>query len=558
MRTVQSFSKHLTHFDFLLTLGLALFLRSWQIDLTQFDYDQSTLLGHLATFVATHQIPASDGLVFKIGIRHPPLFTFLLAPIGWFTLDPAWISAYQAAIDAVGALFLVLLGRDLGGRWTGLACGLLYAVSPAALLYSRRIWNPDLVPFFCAVGLWGTVGFAKFGDSRRLAAAVFALGCAAQLHLSASVLLLVPAFLAIKGRAQLSLRPLAFAGGLVGLSLAPYVLLQIQSGGYDVEQALRYLQGPKTVATEVPYLAASVVAGDLPRQVLTEGRLQDWTFLWEPGTALTMALLGLGTVFAFRQSSGWILPVWCLLPLAAALRADDWVWPHYLLPMLPSAVVLTGFGVARLKPWPISAGLLAWLVLWRVAGEAHFLDSVANLEFGPAYGIPLRYSAEAARLALVSTTGPLFMGQPEAAGGIFNYLTGDRLPIGHFDNRNTVVLRSGGGRYLVEATGHATAVLAQHLGPAIATVSTPTGGPVYQLFDVRPDLAQTEIHRATTSDINLDIGHLLRLRAFAPPTFANQQPAAAAIVTWEVTDGNDPRWGDLFFTAHLVDARGQR
>ncbi len=51
---------------------VALVLRLWQIDLTQFEDDQAALLSGVDQFLATHQLPLTSGLSFTVGVRHPP------------------------------------------------------------------------------------------------------------------------------------------------------------------------------------------------------------------------------------------------------------------------------------------------------------------------------------------------------------------------------------------------------------------------------------------------------------------------------------------------------
>lgn len=157
-------------------------LRLWQINLTHYAWEPALFVRQAAEFLDSGRVPEFAGRGFTAGFRQPPLYLFMLTPPMLVSRDPVWLSAAQAALDAIGALFVFLAARDLAGRWAGIAAGLLYAVAPAAVVYSRFIWNPNPVLFLSAIALWGAIGFARFGDGRRLGSGVFAAGCAVQLH----------------------------------------------------------------------------------------------------------------------------------------------------------------------------------------------------------------------------------------------------------------------------------------------------------------------------------------------------------------------------------------
>src|SRR5262245_15733165 len=170
-------------------LVVALAFRLWQIDLVQFWWEQGVYLEKAAELVEHGVIPLTNGLFFTVGARHPPLFTFLLAPGMLISTDPVWVCAYLAILDALAVIPVFLAARELTGFRGGLGAALLYGVSPAAVNFSRVLWSPTLVPLLSAIALWALVTFSRGGDGKRFGIAVFALGCAAELHPTAAALL---------------------------------------------------------------------------------------------------------------------------------------------------------------------------------------------------------------------------------------------------------------------------------------------------------------------------------------------------------------------------------
>lgn len=541
----------------LLPLIVALGLRLWQIDLAPFDSDQGRLLAGAAAFVDSGRIPQTSGLTFTIGVNHPPLVTFLLALPMLVSKDASWIAAFQASLDALGAIFLYLVGRDLGGRWTGLATGLLYAAWPAAILYGRLIWNPDLVPFFAAIGLWGAVGFALRGDSRHLAAGGLAICCAAQLHPSAASLLPVLGIVAIVRWRDIRWKPLALAAGALGLILAPYIWLQITTGWADLWAVGAYLGIPKHFAGEAFYLAASLIGGDLRRQLTSGSTQMDPSLFTEPLTWVSLALVTTGGMVALRKPGGWVALLWLLTPILLALRSAESVYPHYLLDVLPGAAALAGVALSTIRPLPIGVTILATIVATRSVDAFGFEQAVAArdviLPFGPA----LRYSEQAARLAVQLNPGKdLLVGRPDSRGDFFGYLTRNRFPIARFDSRNSVVLRPEGAFYIAEAEGHAVPFLTSAFGPPVATVSTPAGRPVFALFDVAPEAAAVALATLPPQPLDADIGHVARVIGYHDAGLRAGNPSNVELA-WQVTATAFPRWLDLHLFGHLVDTDGR-
>jgi len=234
-------------------------VRLWQIDLVRFEDDQATLLGSAAHFVATPQLPLTPGMSFTIGIPPPPLATFLLTLPALVSHSPVLAAAYVAILDALGALFVYWTGKSLAGSTTGVVAGLLYALQPAAVVYGRTIWNPDFVPLCAAVAVWGLVEFWQRDRAWAQAAALFAIGCAAQLHPQAAALLVV--WLAVAIAKRRVGWPSGVAVLALGVVLAPFFYLQATSGWSDVGAAWRYLQQAKVLDGQAFVAAAELFSG---------------------------------------------------------------------------------------------------------------------------------------------------------------------------------------------------------------------------------------------------------------------------------------------------------
>ena len=539
----------------ILSFGLA--LRLWQIDLGHFDYEQSVLLEKAAALVRDGQIPLETGLDFTIGIREPPLTTFLLAIPMVVSDSPVWIAAFQAMLDAFGAVFVYFVGRSLGGRWAGFAAGLLYAASPAAIFYSRMIWNPQLVPLFSAVGLWGAVGFARYGDGRRLAAALFAVCCAAQLHPSAATELIPVLGVAFLRRRDIEARPLLIVAVVLGAMLAPYVALQVQTDWSDVRTAVAYGFAPRQFRPDTLFVGLSVLSGDFHRQPKTWWPDVDWTLASEPVFWVMLGLIGHGTWGVARQRAGWVMAVWLVLPVVAGLRHSAGVYPHYLLALVPAAAALAGLGLARLRPPRLAALLLVGAVGWRLSDYWSFQQDAAAVRLDWLYGTPLRYTQQAVEQAVqFGDTDRLFVGFAGKSSLTIPALVARRAPLSPFDGSNTLVLGPRGGTYITGTRGLAFDALREHFGPPVSVVPATDGTSLYAVFKVSPDAVRRYLDRPTATRINAGFANVATVRGYEHTPL---QAGVAGSVTLDVLvrDAAFPGWSDMRVFAHVIDESGK-
>ena len=104
-----------------------------------------------------------DGLVPLVGrprspgtFHHGALYYYLLAPAAFLTdVDPHAIVLTMALLGLATVAAIWALGYAVGGRWTAHVAGVLAAVSPALVLGSTFIWNPNPVPLGAALAVLG-------------------------------------------------------------------------------------------------------------------------------------------------------------------------------------------------------------------------------------------------------------------------------------------------------------------------------------------------------------------------------------------------------------------
>lgn len=87
-----------------------------------------------------------------------PLYYYLMLP--FYILLGTSGPSIGTALFAGGTTFLLwLFGREWFSQKVGLIAAFLYAISPVAIILSHSSWNPNVMPFFALLIIWGVWQF---------------------------------------------------------------------------------------------------------------------------------------------------------------------------------------------------------------------------------------------------------------------------------------------------------------------------------------------------------------------------------------------------------------
>ena len=568
-------------------LALALLARLWDIDLTRFFNDQVWFIQSAANFADSGHFPLSSGLTFAAGttgapVRHPPLVTLLLTLPVLVSRNPVWVSGCVAALDAFAAVFVYLTGLRLTGRRAPAAiAGALYALSPAAIVYGRMVWNVDFVPFFAAVGLFGLVDFWVGARPWSLALSLLGIGCATELHPVNAVLLLV--WLGVlaasifaqplrrcrdavpagvwgvptdhlfwrwsSSKARRAARPLGLALVVLLATIAPYLILQLQDGWVDVRNLVAYLGRPKVFDLSAVEQAGVVAGPAIFHRLLGE---PTGSPLYDGVTWALIGLVLIGLILAARRGgAGWILCAWVLVPILAGLRHTGDVVPHYLLAIVPAIAVLLALALdlGRRVRLGWACGLAACALL--AANYVHFQQQVASNTRETDYGMPLRYSLQAAQLVRQRVGDqPFYLAVPFLWEQTVPALAGVQTYHWYWD-RSVFVFPHTDAWYLAQNDSFGHDFLSRRFGPAEAVVPTSSGAPAFSLFHLPPAAAAHIFGGPGFTPQDAQAGGIT-LQGLLADHLAAGQPSEV-LLEWRIDDpARVP--GHLSQFAHLVDA----
>ncbi|HEX2906701.1 MAG TPA: hypothetical protein VHO69_07570, partial [Phototrophicaceae bacterium] len=153
-----------------LVLVLAAAARFYHLGTSEYHYDHAVLSQMAQQMVETRTL-ATLGMITSVGVPNTPTSVYVVALAYVFTADPLLVNAFLIALNVAGVGLLWLLAHRYFRPGVGLAAGLLYALNPWAIFYSRGIWAQDfLTPFMLAGAVSAANGCAgKTATSPSLA-----------------------------------------------------------------------------------------------------------------------------------------------------------------------------------------------------------------------------------------------------------------------------------------------------------------------------------------------------------------------------------------------------
>jgi 4-amino-4-deoxy-L-arabinose transferase-like glycosyltransferase len=446
--------------EFWLITLLGAALRLWNINLTSFLDDQAGLM-RLARAIWSQGALPITGIPSSIGTQNPPLSIYLLAPFTLLSKDPLPAVASIALWNVIGVALCYIFTHRYFGRFAAASGTLLFASCPAAVNYSRFLWQQNyLAPVLMLWMLTLCLGCVQ-GRRRWFVPHVALLAAAILLHSTAALLIPVSLVgLALTPRRALPSRwEWALTAAVIAILLAPTALWEYLSGGYDIHAFACYLRQPSMIDLDVFRMITAVLGAPSQGNVNPDtlyARAGSWAttlnnaavFCFAVGTVILTARIvrtgvqvrkqavaamvagkpaarhGMLALWReLRANPAWrvrlLLWLWIVAPVALMLRHNSDLYPHYLLVLYPAAFIVSGFTfqaalrLSRLRmpradltghaALAATVALLLELALAQGIQAALYPATIASGDFDAliSYGYPL---AEAQQLDAAMTT----------------------------------------------------------------------------------------------------------------------------------------------------------
>ncbi len=559
----------------LLILLVATVLRIGEPGITEFKADEANLSLLALDFANGGDFPLL-GIGSSVGFPNAPVNVYLLALPYFLDSSPISATVFVGLLNVMAVLLVYVIARPYAGPVPALLATLLYAVSPWAIVFSRKIWAQNMLPPFVLLTLWvGLRGFVQ-GDRRVQAAYLPLIALTGQIHYGAFVV--IPAVLALP---VLGWRHVSrwFWGGLVlaVICVLPFIVGLARADLLSADQLGESLSGTSeaestalTITNEGLRGAAVIIAGTETHSLAGPERFRDFLDTVPNAYPIFNLLAGLVTASALwllvrvlaRRDQRTPVDIALLLLLVFPVLAFSVTWTpffiHYLIPIIPVALIVVVFGLHDAWQWlrsqqRVRQGIVIVLGLWLlVMIGLQGLFTIALLDFVDetttpgGFGTPLHY--------LLDVRDSLLRDEPEQVigrlgGPSVNFGGEDRVweallfdvPTLRFEHADLTVFPLQSGKRLL--TGCASSADAESFG----------------LRDGEGCYRITEIDRDETALSDFE-------PVMVPSRFENGVVVAGfdtevgesefcVRLLWEI---NAPTWEDYIFAVHFFAANDER
>jgi 4-amino-4-deoxy-L-arabinose transferase-like glycosyltransferase len=391
-------------------LIIALGLRLSHLDSMEFKGDEAFNLLKARELSRGEQFPLTSAKS-STDIPEPPAFMYLLALPILISDDAIFVTASIALIN-VSAIFLCyLFTRRFFSPLAALVSIALFAVNPWQVLYSRKIWTQNLLPFFALLFLLFFFEALFNKRAKWIIPGLITLSIATQLHLSALFLVPYALVMLLWHRQQVKVR-YVLVGGVLGLILwIPYMIYVARN--FDHLAQIFLGLGQKAFI----FRSSGAI---LPLQLVSTDGFNDLSVLFQSYEKfasgminlplldyLPRALLVLGILISSLRSSPpqRALAIYVLLGLGYIVLSNSQIFPHYYDAQLPVYFILMALPLAgilqnyRGLPRVATAAILVLLTGYQLLFSVSFLRFIASedciwSEYGPPYRVQVERMRE--------------------------------------------------------------------------------------------------------------------------------------------------------------------
>ncbi len=397
-------------------LLVAALLRMGWLGTAEFKLDEAGM-AQLALNLAQGKSLPLQGTGSSTGLPSAPGAAYVYAIPFLFSSDPFLATFFTAALNVIGVALCWWLARRYWGRSAAFFASLLFATSPWAVIASRKIWEPDLLPpLTLAYIITALLGFV---ERRRWAVTVHLalLALIVQIHFSGLALVPITVVLVIAFWRHLDWRAAAAGIAIAAIEALPFVYyVWTQRTRAALGSAAGLVSQPAQVdswsarfwwmmstGSDLQSLAGWPAATDFLRRV-PDLRLMHSTV----GMLLVAGILfllwpGRSGREASSTHVGRLIVLWALAPLLLLLRHSTPVYTHYFYVTFPAQYVASGAflaAIASARPkwirWA-AIGTVGAIAFAQAATLLTLLNFVGTNATPGGFGTPLRFQRQAAQ-----------------------------------------------------------------------------------------------------------------------------------------------------------------
>lgn len=188
----------------------------------------------------------------KFRITGPPssIGELRLGPLYWYMITPFLLLANMnplgpallvVGISAATSVLLYFMGKDMfKNEKLGMIAAWIFAIAPVAVTFGRWSWNPNIMPFFSLLFLWGL--WKSRNDIKWFLAMGVSLGVVLQSHYFGLLLIPTSLYYLYKNKSKINRKYLVVSGGVLTAMLSPLIV-------YDLFRNFSNIKGILAIGT---------------------------------------------------------------------------------------------------------------------------------------------------------------------------------------------------------------------------------------------------------------------------------------------------------------------
>lgn len=213
---------------------IAAYFRLAYVDLAEFKGDEARDAFVAKNFVENGIVPLV-GAPTSVGGNAGPFYYFILSVPFFISANPIVASAFIAILNVVAITLTFKFSKEFFNERIALIASALVVASPFALIYSRKIWNPDLLFPFSVVLLYSLYSFAIKKKSKYLVPIGISFAILLQLHPVTLFLSPIILFVLVKFRKTVHAKHLLLGLVAAFLLFSPFFYFELQNGFKNTE-----------------------------------------------------------------------------------------------------------------------------------------------------------------------------------------------------------------------------------------------------------------------------------------------------------------------------------
>ncbi|HEX8030045.1 MAG TPA: hypothetical protein VF491_16340, partial [Vicinamibacterales bacterium] len=359
-----------------LVIAAGAVLRLYALDAMEFKGDERESILHAATFIADHPWSSSKpwpviGLMSSNGVGNAPLFTWIIAALWAPTRHPVGVTAAIAIINVLALYPVWRWARRCMDEFRALIALGIVSVSPFFILFSRKIWAPDLMLAGLLCVLWGIEWWRSGRPWRGVALLLVAVLVIGQLHQSGPIaLVLLPVAMAIQwlldrmGGVPRMRWPRPSLAELVAIvaAVAANLFLWIPYVRYFLTVPASTFARRPMIETMQPELLRKIALQIVPTDIFyffdphrfpfIDGDWRRWSYTAAVYSGIPLLVYGAWR-WLRRPQSLPVIGMWWWLIVAAFAASRILTHPYYALILAPITAVLPAgaFDREKLPTW---------------------------------------------------------------------------------------------------------------------------------------------------------------------------------------------------------------